>query len=214
MPLIRLLLADDHSLFRRGLASLLAETGEFCVVGEAASGPEAVALAQQLRPDVILMDVHMPGGGGVEAVRSLQQAAPAIPVVMLTVSDDDEDLLQAIRAGARGYLLKNAETNALRLALKQAAAGQAVLDPALTGRLFQRVAGPPAAGADTPLSLRETEILQLVAAGCTNREAARRLSVSENTIKTHLARIFEKLGAASRAEAAALARARGWLPPG
>ena len=210
-PAIRVLIADDHTLFRRGLVSLLNETGEFMVAGEAGNGPEAVQLAAALRPDVVLMDVHMPGGGGVEAVEQLSKTSPALPVIMLTVSDTDADLIGAIRAGAKGYFLKNAETEELYTALRKAVSGQAVLDPALTDRLFRHVAQTSLPGEAAPLSFRETEILQLIAAGCTNREIAIRLSVSENTIKTHVARILEKLGTTNRTEAAALARQRGWL---
>jgi DNA-binding NarL/FixJ family response regulator len=208
---MRVLIADDHTLFRRGLVSLLIESGEFVVVGEASNGPEAVQLAEALRPDVVLMDVHMPGGGGVEAVERLSQVAPTVPVIMLTVSDTDADLVGAIRAGAKGYFLKNAETEELYTALRKAASGQVVLDPALTDRLFRHVAQTSQPGEAAPLSFRETEILQLIADGCTNREIAQRLSVSENTVKTHVARIFEKLGTTHRAEAAALARQHGWL---
>ena len=210
-PAIRVLIADDHTLFRRGLVSLLNETGEFMVAGEAGNGPEAVQLAAALRPDVVLMDVHMPGGGGVEAVEQLSKTSPALPVIMLTVSDTDADLIGAIRAGAKGYFLKNAETEELYTALRKAVSGQAVLDPALTDRLFRHVAQTASPGEAAPLSFRETEILQLIAAGCTNREIAIRLSVSENTIKTHVARILEKLSTTNRTEAAALARQRGWL---
>lgn len=209
----RVLIADDHALFRRGLASLLGETSEFAVVGEAASGPEAVQMAAALKPDVVLMDVHMPGGGGVEAVRQLRESAPALQVIMLTVSENDADLVDAIRAGARGYFLKNAESEELFAAIRRAASGQAALDPALLDALFRRIAEPPASPANgAPLSHRETEILQHIAEGSTNREIAARLGVSENTIKTHVARIFEKLDTANRNEAVALARARGWLP--
>jgi len=210
MP-IRVLIADDHTLFRRGLVSLLNETGEFTVVGEANDGPEAVRLTGALRPDVVLMDVHMPNGGGVEALQQLREAALETPVIMLTVSESDEDLLGAIRAGARGYFLKNAETEELYDGLRRAAAGEAVIDPALVERLFRYVTHVASAASTTPLSFRETEILRLVAEGLTNREVAARLSLSENTVKTHLARIFEKLGTTNRSEAAALARASGWL---
>ena len=208
---IRVLIADDHTLFRRGLVSLLNETGEFVVAGEAGNGPEAVQLVAALGPDVVLMDVHMHGGGGVEAVEQLSKTSPALPVIMLTVSDNDADLIGAIRAGAKGYFLKNAETEELYAALRKAAAGQAVLDPALTDLLFRHVAQTSPLGEVAPLSFRETEILQLIAEGCTNREIALRLSVSENTIKTHVARILEKLGTTNRTEAAALAQQRGWL---
>jgi len=206
------LIADDHTLFRRGLASLLGETTDFIVVGEVSNGPEAVRLAVERRPDVVLMDVYMPGGGGVEAVRHLRAVLPDVPVLMLTVSENDADLLEAIRAGARGYLLKNAEPEELYTALRQVSAGRAVLDASLTDQVFRRLA-TPGPGADTPLSSREIEILQLVAEGRTNREIAAQLYISENTVKTHLARIFEKLKTTTRNEAVALAWARGWLSP-
>ncbi|MCZ7569452.1 MAG: response regulator transcription factor [Ardenticatenaceae bacterium] len=213
MTRIRILIADDHTLFRRGLASLLNEAGEFQVVGQASSGPEAVRLAGDLRPDVILMDVHMPEGSGVEAVARLKHSAPAVPVIMLTVSENDEDLVSAIRAGARGYFLKNAEVEELYAAIRQVCQGRAALDSSLTEVLFRRLAdAPPSAPeADLPLSLREIEILTLIAEGCTNREIAGRLSVSENTVKTHVSRILEKLEVSSRSEAVLQARARGWL---
>ena len=207
--MLRVLIADDHTLFRRGLAGLLNETAEFTVAGEASSGPEAVRLASELQPDIVLMDVHMPGGTGVEAVRQLREVLPTLPVVMLTVSENDADLLAAIRAGARGYFLKNVETEELFAGLRRAAAGQAVLDPSLTERLFEHVAQP--AVVDSPLSLRETEILRLIAANHTNREIAVKLYVSENTVKTHVARILEKLGTPTRSEAAAFAKSRGWI---
>jgi len=194
------------------LASLLGETTDFIVVGEVSNGPEAVRLAVERRPDVVLMDVYMPGGGGVEAVRHLRAVLPDVPVLMLTVSENDADLLEAIRAGARGYLLKNAEPEELYTALRQVSAGRAVLDASLTDQVFRRLA-TPGPGADTPLSSREIEILQLVAEGRTNREIAAQLYISENTVKTHLARIFEKLKTTTRNEAVALAWARGWLSP-
>lgn len=211
MPPIRLFIADDHTLFRRGLISLLMESGEFAVVGEAQSGPEAVRLAAELRPDVVLLDVHMPGGGGVEATRRLRHDLPATPILMLTVSENDNDLIGAIRAGAHGYLLKNAETDELFSAIRRAAMGQTVIDPALLEVLFQHVAHPASAQPVSPLTLRETGILQLIAAGHTNREIATRLNLSENTIKTHIAHILEKLNAASRNEAVGLAHRNGWI---
>lgn len=214
MTRIRVLIADDHTLFRRGLASLLNETGEFQVVGEASSGPGAVRLVADLHPDVVLMDVHMPEGSGVDAVERLATVAPRVPVIMLTVSENDEDLLGAIRAGARGYFLKNAEAEDLFAAIREVSQGRAALDSSLTEVLFRHLAQastlPPGTG--SPLSLRELEILSLIAEGCTNREIAVRLTVSENTVKTHVSRILEKLGVANRSEAVLQARARGWLP--
>lgn len=205
----RVLIADDHILFRRGLASLLNETTEFSVVGEASSGPEAVQLAGELQPDVVLMDVHMPGGEGVDAVRVLHDKIPALPVIMLTVSETDADLLNAIRAGARGYFLKNVEMDELFAGIRSVLSGQATIHQSLTDRLFEHVAHSTEVG--SPLSLRETEILRLIAESRTNREIAALLYVSENTVKTHVARILEKLGVPSRSDAVALAQARGWI---
>ncbi len=211
MPPIRLLLADDHTLFRRGLHSLLTETGEFAILAEAHSGPEAVRLAAELKPDVVLMDLHMPGGNGLTAVAALRQTHPTLPVLILTVSESDADLLEAIRAGANGYLLKNADTEDLFAAIRRAATGQRVLDPTLTNTLFRYVARSTTALPPSPLTLRETGILQKIAAGSTNREIAAQLNLSENTVKTHIAHILEKLRVSSRSEAVALAQQNGWL---
>jgi len=211
MPPLRILIADDHTLFRRGLVSLLNETGDMIVVGEASNGVDAARLAAEVRPDAILMDVNMPGGGGVEAVRRLRDVLPAAPVIMLTVSEQDDDLLGAIRAGARGYLLKNAESDELFGAIRSIVSGQAVLTSALTLRLFDYITRTPSVSSGSPLTTREAEILRLIADGNTNREIAVQLHLSENTIKTHVARILEKLETSSRAEAVALARARGWI---
>jgi len=211
MPPLRILIADDHTLFRRGLVSLLNETGDMIVVGEASNGVDAARLAAEVRPDAILMDVNMPGGGGVEAVRRLRDVLPDAPVIMLTVSEQDDDLLGAIRAGARGYLLKNAESDELFGAIRSIVSGQAVLTSALTLRLFDYITRTPSVSSGSPLTTREAEILRLIADGNTNREIAVQLHLSENTIKTHVARILEKLETSSRAEAVALARARGWI---
>lgn len=211
MPPIRLLLADDHTLFRRGLRSLLTETGEFEVLAEAHNGPEAVRLAVELKPDVVLMDMHMPGGNGLAAITALRKIAPTLPVLMLTVSESDSDVLEAIRAGANGYLLKNAETEDLFAAVRRAAAGQIVLDSALMETLFRYVARANTALPPSPLTLREAEILQMITGGATNREIAAQLSLSENTVKTHITHILEKLQVSSRSEAVTLAQQNGWI---
>lgn len=214
MPPIRLLLADDHTLFRRGLRSLLTETGEFEVLAEAHNGPEAVRLAVELKPDVVLMDMHMPGGNGLAAITALRKIAPTLPVLMLTVSESDSDVLEAIRAGANGYLLKNAETEDLFAAVRRAAAGQIVLDSALMETLFRYVARANTALPPSPLTLREAEILQMITGGATNREIAAQLSLSENTVKTHITHILEKLQVSSRSEAVTLAQQNGWIKTG
>ena len=211
---VRILVTDDHTLFRRGLVSLLNEVADFSVIGEATSGPQAVQMAQQTQPDILLMDVHMPGGDGVDAVKQMHELLPKVPVIMLTVSENDADLFGAIHAGAKGYLLKNAEAEELFSAIRKAVHGHAVLDATLTQRVFAKIEQIPSPNNYAPLSAREIEILQLIANGRTNREIAAQLVLSENTIKTHVARILEKLSITSRNEAVALARANGWVTSG
>lgn len=203
---IRLLIVDDHTLFRRGLVSLLQGERDLEVVGEAASGEEALRLARELQPDVILMDIRMPGMNGVEASERLGQEAPGARILVLTVSEEDEDVFAAIRAGARGYLLKNAEADDLITAIRRVHGGEAVLSPAITLRVFQVLQGtapfPPLA----TLTPREREVLRLLAQGADNRQIAEALVVSENTVKTHIHNILEKLGLQSRSQLAAYAR--------
>jgi DNA-binding NarL/FixJ family response regulator len=208
---IKLFLADDHHLFRRGLAGLVSEYPEFAIVGEASSGPEAVRGCMQRRPDVVLMDVHMPAGDGVEAVRALKQNSN-IRVLMLTISDKDEDLRAALSAGADGYLLKNAEPEQLRQAIRQVAGGQGALAPEVTGRVMQ-LAGAVQKGRPTiSLTSREKQVIAALSHGATTMEMASDLTISENTVKTHVRHILEKLEAANRAEAVARAAALGLLP--
>ena len=204
---IRLLVVDDHALFRRGVVDLLQEQPDFLVVGEAENGPTAVQLSHQKQPHVVLMDVHMPGGGGVEAVRSLKQP-PGICVVMLTVSDKDEDLLRALEAGADGYLLKSAEPDELCQAIRQVAAGQSVLSPEVTRRVMQ-VAATQLVSPAVSLSPRELEVLQELARGATTAEIANTLVISQNTVKTHIRRLMNKLDVNNRTEAVARAAALG-----
>ncbi len=214
---MRVLLADDHALFRDGIASLL-RAWEHEVVGQAADGPTAVTLAIELRPDLVLMDVSMPGGGLV-ATRELAGRAPGVAIVMLTASEDIEDLFQAIRAGARGYLLKNLEARELRSMLEAIARGEAAITPAIAARILAELArggqGAPApAGARDPdqLTDRELDVLRGVVGGFTNKEIAGGLGLSENTVKFHLRNILDKLHAQSRAEAAARAVREGLIP--
>lgn len=207
--LIKLLLVDDHALFRQGLAGLLSDQPDFRVVGEAESGPEAVRLSQQKRPHVVLMDVHMPGGGGVDAVRVLKQSLD-VQVLMLTISEKDQDLLGTLAAGADGYLLKNAEPEQLCQAIRQVAAGQGALSPEVTGRVM-KVAASQGKPATVTLSPREQEVLAEVAQGATTAEIAATLVISKNTVKTHIRRILKKLEANNRTEAVARAAALGLL---
>ncbi len=208
---IRVLIADDHALFRRGLCGLLAEQPDFVVAGEAGSGPEAVRLAASTAPDVVLMDVHMPEGGGVEAVRQLK-ASGEVRVLMLTISDRDEDLFAALAAGADGYLLKSLEPQDLYRAIRQAAQGHGALSPEVTDKVL-RAAARQAVHAPSPaLTPREREVLALLAQGASTHEIAARLVISPATVKTHVRNLLDKLEASNRAEAVARAASLGLLP--
>jgi DNA-binding NarL/FixJ family response regulator len=210
---MRVLLADDHALFRDGLASLLLAWGHE-VVGSASDGWEAVALADRLRPDLILMDVRMPGMSGLEATRAIGLAHPEIAIVMLTVSEDEDDLFEAIKAGARGYLLKNLESAQLRSMLEAVGRGEAAISPATAARIITELVRPAPAVTDADrLTDREVEVLELVTAGLRNKEIAARLGISENTAKYHLRNILEKLHAESRTELAARAVREGLVGP-
>ena len=207
---IKLLIADDHPVVRDGLCGMFEPDPGFEVLGQAADGAEAVRLAQALRPDVILMDLRMPGMDGVAAITELARRGLPARVLVLTTYDTDSHVLPAIEAGATGYLLKDAPRAELLRAVRAAARGEAVLSPSVAARLMSRVRSPAA----EPLSQREIEILELVAAGSTNREAAARLFISEATVKTHLLHIYAKLGVGDRAAAVAEAFNRGLLTPG
>lgn len=207
-PLLRVMLVDDMLLLRSALAALLGEQPGMTVVAEAADGLEAVEKALAVRPDLVLMDVRMPRCGGIEATARIKQALPRTRVVMLTVSDEDEDLFQAIKSGAEGYLLKEVESADLLAALRRAAAGDVVLSPAVAARVQQEFvrwlrssAAPPGALDLTP---REEEVLGLVRDGLSNQEIALRLTITLGTVKNHVHNILEKLHARNRAEAAAL----------
>ncbi|MCB0230449.1 MAG: response regulator transcription factor [Anaerolineae bacterium] len=209
---IRLLIVDDHNLFRQGLTRILEDYPQLNVVGQAADGGEALAMVDTLQPDVVLMDLNMPVLSGPDATRRLSASHPATPVIILTVSERDADLFDAIKAGARGYLLKNVGMAELLDAVQRVHAGEAIIAPAMAGHLlneFRKVAGP--GSAETlpvevdDLSEREVEVLRLVAQGLPNREIADALSLSEHTVKSHLANILAKLHLRSRAHAAAYA---------
>ncbi len=209
---LRLLLVDDHNLFRQGLARILADYEQLQIVGQASNGQEALALIGQLQPDVVLMDVNMPVLSGPDAVRQLRVQHPSLPVVMLTVSERDEDLFDAIRAGAQGYLLKNVGAAELLDALQRVREGEAILAPSMAVRLLEefrtlaeQAPKEPASAPVEGLSERELDVLRLVAQGLSNKEIADALGLSEHTVKTHLANILDKLHLRSRAHAAAYA---------
>jgi DNA-binding NarL/FixJ family response regulator len=214
---MRILLADDHVLFRDGIRSLLQARGVE-VVGEASDGLEALEKTRKLRPDVILMDIRMPRCNGLEATRLIKAEFPQVKIVILTVSDEDHDLFEAIKSGAQGYLLKNLRAEEFFDLLESAARGEAPISRELAGKIleeFVRVHGgrPSRSSLEEELTDREKEVLQHVAAGATNREVAAALGISENTVKFHMKNILDKLHLRNRAEVVAYAARKGLLRP-
>lgn len=205
---VRVLLVDDHTLFRSGIKALLQRQPGFEVVGEAGDGLEGVKRAKSLKPDVVLLDLHMPGTSGREAVQLIVEEAPGARVIMLTVSEDADDLVDCLRAGAQGYLLKNINAEFLLDAVSRAAEGEAVMSPQMTAKLMQNVRAvnkpQPAADHDR-LSPREREILGFLARGASNKDIARALDLAESTVKIHIQGILKKLGISSRVQAAVYA---------
>ena len=227
MPNISILVVDDHTLFRRGLIALLEQYPGLQVVGEAGDAAQALRLAPVLQPDIILLDNHLPGVAGIDAVQDLRKLAPRARVLMLTVSEDEQDLAMALRNGAQGYLLKTIDGDVLAQAIQRAACGEPVVSPELMGKLvaaFQSQgapvpvlpssAEPPAQDAlspegSAPLSPREEEVLREIARGASNKEIARALDIAETTVKIHVQHILRKLGLSSRVQAAVYASDRG-----
>ncbi|WP_157001905.1 response regulator [Agromyces laixinhei] len=205
--MITLLLVDDHPVVRDGLRGMFSADPRFEVVGEAGDGGEAIGSAEQLRPDVILMDLRMPRTDGVSAIRELAKRGISSRVLVLTTYDTDSDVLPAIEAGATGYLLKDAPKDELFRAVEAAAQGMSTLSPAVATRLLGQMRQP----AEESLSQRELEVLDLIARGSTNRDAAKQLFISEATVKTHLLHAYAKLGVNDRAAAVATAYSRGYL---
>jgi DNA-binding NarL/FixJ family response regulator len=217
--MIRVLIVDDQTIVRAGFAALLSAQDDIVVVGEAGDGREAVRLAERHRPDLVLMDIRMPGMDGIEATRQITAARPDIRVLVLTTFDVDEYVYEALGVGASGFLLKDATAEDLVDAVRVVARGDALLAPQVTGRLIreftrQRRATPRPPAELTSLTARETEVLVLIAGGLSNAEIAARLVVSEHTVKTHVARVFTKLGLRDRAQAVMLAYESGLVTPG
>jgi DNA-binding NarL/FixJ family response regulator len=221
---VRTLVVDDHPIMRQGLTAMLTATPDFEVVGQASDGVEAVELAAELRPDLVLMDLRMPRLDGVAATEAVLRDVPTARVVVLTTYESDDAILGAVEAGASGYLLKAAPEEELLAGLRSVVAGQVALAPSMAALLVGRARRTAAQGAGTststegdgiaasPLSPRETQVLALVAEGCSNREVGLRLFVGEATVKTHLQHVFEKLGVGDRTRAVTLAMEQGWLP--
>jgi two-component system nitrate/nitrite response regulator NarL len=221
-PATTVFLIDDHPLMRRGLAALLSQQADLKVVGEAGDAAAALHLLPGLKADVVLLDNHLPGVRGVDAIADLRAASPVSHIVMLTVSDDEADLVAALRAGARGYLLKTMDGGPLADAVRRAARGESVVSPEMMGKLVAAVQAPDAEGGDvpaaapepepepaSPLSAREEDVLREIAAGASNKEIARTLAIAETTVKIHVQHILRKLGLSSRVQAAVYATERG-----
>jgi DNA-binding NarL/FixJ family response regulator len=211
---IRILVADDHPIVRSGLAGLLDGEDDMTIVGEAGDGTEAVARATALRPDVVLMDLRMPGLDGVGATRKITATLPETRVLVLTTYDTDDDIVHAVEAGATGYLLKDTPRPVLVDAVRSAARGETVLAPPVAAKLVSRLRAPVVRPTlANPLTRREVEVLRAVARGLSNAEIGRELFIGEATVKTHLLRVFTKLGVDDRTRAVTAAMELGILPP-
>ncbi|MFL5825160.1 MAG: response regulator [Thermoleophilaceae bacterium] len=199
---IRVLIVDDHAVVREGLRTFLELQDDMQVVGEAGEGDEAVALAERVRPDVILMDLVMPGVDGIEAMRRLRRQVPSARAIVLTSFIDEEHILPAIRAGAAGYLIKNVEPQELARAVRSAAEGETLIDPAVAARLVEVLADDRDAARPEQLTPREQEVLELIGRGYSNKRIALELGVAEKTVKNHVSHVLSKLGVADRTQAA------------
>jgi DNA-binding NarL/FixJ family response regulator len=228
MTPIKLMIADDHRLFREGLKALLSITEDIEIIGEAGDGETVIEKCQALRPDVVLMDINMPGLNGIQATQWIVEKFPQMGIIMLTMLEDDASVFAAMRAGARGYLLKGADPNEVLSVIRAVAEGQALFGPAIAARMirfFQEMSATPTVSADnggskdrkitaqeddlSELSAREREVLELIAAGYNNSEIAQKLFISANTVRNHITSIFSKLQVANRAQAIRRARSSG-----
>jgi len=207
---VRIVVVDDHALFRRGLVGLLSEMQNFEVVGQASNGAEALKVIAEQRPDIVLLDVNMPEMSGIETLSALKRKNIQSQVLMLTISQHEEDLIGSIRAGANGYLLKNAEPETLRQTILDVMAGKSVLAPEITEQVFRLVRSGQV-GSSGILSEREVEVLRFLAKGYTTAQTSSKLVISENTVKTHVRHILNKLEVGNRAEAVAKATQMGLI---
>jgi DNA-binding NarL/FixJ family response regulator len=206
---IRVVVVDDHMVFREGLRALLGRVDEIEIIGEASTTDEAIEITEQLRPDVVLMDLHLPGGGGELATRTIAARDPEVAVLVLTMHSDDAHLRQALNAGARGYLLKDAEPNAIIRAIVAVSDGQAIFDPGIAARVIAATGAPQAERPFPVLTEREHEILDRLARGLRNDAIAARMGISIKTVQNNVSTILLKLGATDRAHAVAMARDAG-----
>ncbi|MDK1028025.1 MAG: response regulator transcription factor [Anaerolineae bacterium] len=206
---IRVVIADDHPLFREGVAHSLASEPDMNVVGQAATGEEALRLMRDLLPDVLLLDIAMPGQGGIAAAGEIAVACPATHIVMLTVSEHEDDLMSAFKAGVRGYVLKGISAGELAAVVRTISAGEVFVSPALAAEMFRELSRPKQSDPLSDLTERESQVLQLVAEGLTNREIGKRLFLAEKTVKHYMTKVLQKLQVRSRVGAGLLAQRRG-----
>ena len=216
MDPLRVLLVDDHVLFRKGIASIMSQKSEIEIVGEAGDGLEALEKTREIMPDIILMDIDMPRCNGIEATKLIKQEMPYVKIVMLTVSDNEKDLFEAIKSGAQGYLLKNLEPNDLFDMIRGASRGEAAISRSMAAKILvefgrQAVKETNVQGRSGTLTAREAEVLELVAKGASNKEIAASLAIAENTVKNHMRNILDKLHLENRVQAAAFALREGLM---
>ena len=211
MDNLTILIVDDHPVFRKGLRALLATMPDFELVGEAASGEEAIILAEKLQPDVVLLDLQMPGGGGLEAIRPIVQTSPHIGILIVTMFDDDDSVFAAMRAGARGYVLKDMNDEEITRAILAVGHGEAIFSPAIAERMMDFFSARPALPANIFPELTDSErnVLRLMAQGANNENIARQLTLSTKTVRNYVSNIFSKLQVADRAQAIVKARDAG-----
>lgn len=202
---VRILVVDDHPLFREGVAHSLGAEPDFTVIAQASSGEEAVHMAQRLSPDLVLLDVTMPRMGGIEAAGKIAASVPGVRIMMLTVSENQENLMAALKAGAHGYILKGVSASELRAIARRVADGEAYVSPALAAELLTEFSRPPIPDSLSELTARESDVLKLLSQGLTNREIGERLHLAEKTIKHHMTSILQKLHVRTRTEAALMA---------